>query len=270
MSSLEEFSDSLANEVITEMADNFFGRRAEVEARINLFHAYVKRFRAMERMVISSAGFLNHLMVEPSGARDFFRTIGVDDADSLLENTAPGDIPLERLPSALTDKGRFTKLVLWSYDDLKTSCHEYIYGSKHETPRQAKGDDIELGYNLLKAMHRVVNEEVSAVNANISPTALLQSVRQFDAVAGMKARTMDAGAGPGGLDGKLAFRRIDFDALGLKPYPELPNGNGVRTNIKSFCKSYYAANRRAIKIMLSDLKARIRKAPIAGKRLRST
>ncbi len=265
MGSLEDFSDSLANEVITEMADGFFSTRAELEARINLFHSYVERFRAIERMVVSSARFLNLLLVTRAGSLAFFRAIGVDDADALLESRAPRRIPLERIPPALTDKGRFTKLVLWGYDDFQMLCHESIHGCEHKKRRKRKKDGIDPDYNLLKAMLQLINEEVRKVNANISPTALLQSVRQFDAAAGLKERALDAGAGAGQLDRRLAFRQIDFDSLGLKSYPELPRGNWTREKIKSFCKSYYSPNRQAIKSMLSDLKKRIQARPSSMK-----
>ncbi len=257
MGSLEDFSDSLANEVISEMADGFFSRRAELEARINLFHTYVERFRAMERMVVSSAGFLNLLLVDRPGSLAFFKAIGVEDADALVESRTPREIPLEKIPSALTAKGRFTKLTLWGYDDLTTSCHEYIHGCEHKKRREKREDGIDLSYNLLKAMRQLINEEVSKVNANISPTALLQSVRQFDVAAGLKERALDAGAGAGELDKRLAFHRIDFDSLGLKSYPELPRGDETREKIRSFCKSHYTTNRHAIKSMLSRLKNRI-------------
>ncbi len=258
MGALEDFSDSLANEVITEMADGFFGPRAELEARIKLFHSYVERFRSAERMVGSSAGFLNFLLVDPSGSRDFFTAIGVDDSESLVESRAPGDTPLEKIPAAFTNKGRFTKLVLWSYDDLRVLCHEYIHGCEpQKRSKRGGGGDIDLSYNLLKAMIGLINEEVGKVNTKISPTALLQSVRQFDVAATLKERALDSGAGVRGLDGRLAFHRIDFDSLGLKTYPELPLGNGTVKKIKSFCSSFYSPNRQAIRSMLSDLKSRI-------------
>ncbi len=75
------------------------------------------------------------------------------------------------------------------------------------------------------------------INANMSATALLQSVRQFDVAAGLKERSLDAGAGPGQQNRGLTFRPIDFDALGLKLHPDLPPGNGAREKIKTFCTS---------------------------------
>ncbi|MCP4691403.1 MAG: hypothetical protein GY859_25390 [Desulfobacterales bacterium] len=257
MGVLEDFSDSLANEMVAEMADGFFGRRADLEARIKRFHSYVDRFRAMEDRAASSAGFLNLLLPGRSAFQEFFKAIGAPDAGALLDCRPPKEIPLDEMPSAFTGRGRFFKLVIVGYDNLKAARDEYMDGVREKKRRKKDPDAIDLSYSLIKAMREVINKEVREINANISPTALLQTVRQFDVATVRKERALCADVGPGRLDKRLAFQEIDFDALGLTTYPELPGGDGVRAKIKSFCKSFYKANGRAIQSMFSDLKKRI-------------
>ncbi len=256
MSRLGNFIGSLTDEIIAEMAEGFFGRRARLEAQIDTFRLYVERFRATEKEVVASAGFLNFLLLGPAGSRQFYRSIGVKGAAGLIESPVTEGTSSKSVPRALTKKRQFTKLVLWAYDDLKTICDEHMHGHGRENLGDRKDNDTDLSYDRLRTLHQTIEDETRRVNA-MSMADHLQAFRHFSMAfteTEWKERILDVGPKPySNIDHRFAYTRIDFDSLRLKRYPDLPHVTKTQEDIRSFCRAFYGANREAARSVLSHL-----------------
>ncbi len=259
MNPFNDFSDTLAEEVLTDMADTFFGARKQLEDMIEIFQSLVEELREKEVEVAGRAGFLHYVLLRGKVAGDFYESIKVDSPQILLESKFSDKCLPYKIPFAFTDRGKFTKLVLWAYDALQNACDEYINGKYYDDPEEKGRKKLTIHYKLIKNMCKVINEKVYKVNTDVSPVCVLQYAKKFDPETMEKERI--AGATFGGyacsIDEKLAYKTIDFDSLQLKKYPELPKEDKVNFEITLFCKKNYPKYKDEIKKLISDLEDRI-------------
>ncbi len=254
-----DFGTALLEEVFTDMAENFFGARKQLENMMELFDTFVDGCRKKEKDVIVKAGFLNHLLLNQTGVRKFYENIRIDMMSILSACQFSENILPEHLPFSLTAKGEYTNMVLWAYNALQEACHEYMYGKYHYD----QGREVVMpNYRLVEEMCTQINENVRKVNSNMPPGAVLQCVRKFTTDSEVNACI--AGAAFSDADSKinekLAFHRIDFNALNLTVYPDLPEEKEVSSKIVSFCKQYYSDHKAEIDRVISGLKKKHRKS----------
>jgi hypothetical protein len=254
MSSHKNFSDSMAEEVLTDMADTFFGARKELEHTIKAFQSLVETLREKETEVDAGAGFLNHLLLYGRAGSDFYTSIKVDTPSILLESKIPDQTLLPKVPFALTSKGKFIKLVLRAYDALQEACDEYINGKYYKDPEE-EVKRVTVHYKQIKIMCEIINEDIQKINRNLNPACVLEYAKGLDYETREKERITG-----GTLDGytcsiqeKLEYKPIDFDSLHLKEYPALPKKDSVISEIRSFCKKIYSKNKADIDKLISDL-----------------
>jgi len=256
-----DFNEPLVEEFLTEMADNFFGTRRKLEHLTEVFFSYIEMLRKREKEVEDKAGFLNYLLLDAKLSPDFYRAIHLDVPEMLSEITFPNEILPKKFPFAFTEKGEFVKLVLHAYELLQKASDEYNNG-KHDSELAEDDEEAEKGdvyYKLVVNMCDVINEKVKKVNTDMTPSAVLQFVKKFDAAAenaeqftGAMFSKYDCN-----FDNKFAYCPIDFDSLKLKIFPELPKKIKVESEIISFCKRVYSDNKEAFKKRISALKAKI-------------
>jgi hypothetical protein len=253
MSHQSDFNTALLGEVFTDMAENFFGARKQLEDMMELFDTYVKGCKENGKDVAVKAGFLNHLLLGKEGALKFYQTINADSALILSKNEFSENILPERIPFALTAKGEYAHIVLWAYDTLEKACHKYVNG---EYLYEQGKEKVVPHYRLIHQMCEMINDRVRHVNANMPPGDVLQCVRKFTqdsedsgCIAGAAYSDFDCR-----INEKLCYRPIEFDSLNLIEYPVLPPERRVSSEIVSFCKEHYSANKEEISKRISELK----------------
>jgi hypothetical protein len=259
MAPVQDACDLLAGEVLGEMAGNFFGRRKALENLINLVLALAEALRFQASAVDGRAGFLTHLLLEPSAAESFYAAIGISSPKPLIvhgfnENALPPD-----LPSALLPSGRFRKLFKWAYAALEKACDEYMYGPAEPDASQEEEAEIQPSYHLIMKLAERANEEVVRINREVSPSAVLQSARKLGPIGAYRRHTEDISPGLecAGFDQKFAFSPLDIEAMSLKAYPELPAAQSIARKIDDFCIRFYTAHRQPVRDMLAALSRRI-------------
>ncbi len=256
MSPHYDFSEPIAEEVLSDLADNFFSSRKELDDLTDIFQSYIGIFREKERTVSETAGFLNWLLINRSTGAAFYECLGMNSPTLLLaaESRLPDEsIMPEKIPFAFTKKGEFVKIVLRAYNALQKASDEYMNGSPASS-------DSDVYYKMLLKMAMLINEKIRNINNSLSPYTVLDFARRFNAEAQGKERitggTLDGYAVS--IDSKLACQPIDFDRLQIKSYPELPEQNTVISEITAFCKKNYPDKKKEIRKRISDLKTRIR------------
>lgn len=254
-----DFSKPMIEEVMIDLADNFFSSRKELDEMTDIFQSCLCMFREKELVVSERAGFLNWLLIRKDAAEEFYESLGMNSPDPLLsaESRLPDDkiIP-EKIPFAFTPKGKFIKLVLRAYHDLHKAADEYMNGYPGDS------DTCDVYYRMMLKMAMLINEKIRRINQGLAPSAVIGFARRFNPEAMGKEQI--AGATLDGydfsIDSKLAYQILDPDSLQFKSYPELPEPGTVLSEIISFCEKNYAENKEEIGKRIADVKRRIRVA----------
>lgn len=265
MSPHYDFSEPMVEEVLTDLADNFFSSRKELDDMIDIFYSYLIKLREKEAELAERAGFLNWLLINGSTVSGFYELLGMNPPAFLTAESRLPDrkiIP-EEIPFAFTAKGEFVKTVIWAYNALQKACQGHMNGYPEDTDR----DSREIYYKMMLKMSMLINKKIADINTGMSPYSVLGFARKFNPEARVKECV--AGATLGGyacsIDSKLAYQPIDFESLNLKTYPELPEQRTVLPEITSFCEKNYAGKKDEIRKRIADLKRRIRIASGANR-----
>lgn len=255
MGDFTSLSDMLAKEVLTDIAENFFGARRNMDLQLEKFEAALAELKARRNELTQAGCGLNRLLLRGRAVEAFYQAIGVDPAGfsffSRCDLTpAPGSLPF-----ALTARGRYLKLVLGAYETFQKATDEYLHGVYHQTPRSGGKKMLTIHYQQVLETAVALNTRIHDLNANMSPVCVLQYVKGFDPTTMEKEKIL--GLEPGGpgcsIDDKLAFRPINIDLLEAMDTPDLPPADQVRDRIEAFCNRHYAENTDAIKRLLAVL-----------------
>jgi len=252
MGGTKNFGDSLVEEVLTDVAESFFGARKELDDLSDLFMAYVDRLQEAARHVEVLAGRLNHLLARDEVRREFYRMLEVEQPGPYLHSPFKPEDRRISVPFALTERGRYIKLVVQRYADLQRLSETYTRG-----PAEADDGTGEppVYYNLVRSMCELINEKVCNVRDGMSPACVLQYAKKFYVQHAQQAKVTGATAGTyAHMDSKFECQPIDFDQLDLVQFPELPKTDHVKADIVAFCKRHYSAIQADVPDLLAHLR----------------
>jgi hypothetical protein len=261
MSLTDEFSDALAEEVLSDVAATFFGARRNLDAAIELFEGYVQALKKKGDSVSARLRFLNHLLLEDAEREAFFRAMHVQCAEAMRASGVCGKALPEKAPAALSARGCYVKLVSRSYRALFKDWCDYV-GESPEPPRNCPSAQapVDVSYRLVENMSRMVNEMIRKVNTGMSMTGVLQYAKRLQPDLLEKEALTGGGLGaPVQLRPPASpYRPIVMETLGLVQYPVFPAPEKINERLTAFCESLYSRHKSAVKTMLADLSAQIR------------
>lgn len=257
----DDFGDLLVEEVLTELADTFFGARVELEKMIEIFYDNLQELTEIGNSVLMKAGFLNFLFAEEKVSCDFFETLGVKNPEPFLRGQLGETALPSKVPFALSVKGEFTKLVSWGYEQLHQACKQYVRGAPADDSKNSGNETINPGYNLIRNMCDLINREVKKVN-EMSPNCVLQFSRKFNTDQLEKEKVTGSGYssfGHQGLDQKMCFKPIPFNSLPVINFPELPPPPQVESAISAFCRQKYPMHKYLFQKRVEEIKDKVRR-----------
>jgi len=158
MKSLEGFHDDLAEEVMSDLASHFFGKRVAVDEYVHLVHQYADILRKKAARLEDAVRLLNYLLITEADVACFWRKINVRDSLFRVPGALRHHLLPEYLPTALTTKGRYTKLVVGAYQQVYDFWKQYMLGNG--SPFESDGDDA-VTYGLLKEVCTLVNQKMN-------------------------------------------------------------------------------------------------------------
>lgn len=217
------FFDDFHNEILSEMAGNFFGHRKEMEGRLEAFAGLVTEVKKTGERALRQWKRFFTLFGDTSLALDFLRQEGVE-ADHLPPLAEAMSTPRRlRLPFAFTAAGRFRKSVRLAYQTMRQVSLEYMEGGYVPAPGNPARKALSPNRDSLQKLSAALNQQVAAVNASQTASMVLGFARSLDAASVQKGNIAGATLeDPGALDKDLAFTPIDFDSLGLPVIPVPP------------------------------------------------
>lgn len=243
MSMLKDFADSLHEEVITEMAQTYFGERKNVDDMIVALHGWVVELKKMERDLAASAGRLHYLLVNRDLARQFYIALDVVPHCIPLSFMTPPKPLFINYPFGLTSRMRYTNYVLEAYHLFERDVDRYINGEYYTEPG-SKRKRLTIHYLRVKALCEYVNEAIDKVNTRLSPSATLNYLRAMESdeskIGGLDVACNGKECA---LDRDMRFNPIEFSSLGLREIQELPQASKVRGAIKDYCRWLWKEHR---------------------------
>lgn len=253
--SFEELSNILSDEVISEIAENFFGARRHLDDLLEGFQNLVRKLKDIELLVKARFGVLHHLLLRGAEARAFYQALGLDPA--LADYAKPGLLRPTVSPGfALSLKGRYTATVQAAYVEARSEAEAYMHGRSYVDAHDRGKRKISANYVQLRELSASINQVMERVNRNLTPSGVLQYVRTFDVEE--RARERVVGSPEEGyaanLDKGLAFQPIRFETLGVSELPEMPEPAAVAATIRSFCARVCAAEGSQVETLLKELK----------------
>lgn len=257
MMSHDDFPESLADEVLTEMAHNFFGERVHLEENIRFLHKTADRLRQKEVRICEKAAFLNYLMLTPQAAQAVYRSLGINPEIFAVKGEVTDGVLPAWIPSALTRKGEYVKFVLWAYDALRRACENYLHGNPSDDRDRPEAASHDADYRLVRSLCTLINEEIDRINHRCLPTQMLQAVKRFDPATLTKEYVTGGGTDYGDqctLNENMAFKPIEFSSLNIKELPELPPLEKVQAAITREAKANYVQNKARIHDILAHVK----------------
>lgn len=249
-----DLQGDLHTEIMTEMAENFFNRRCNLEDRLDQFYRLVVRVRRVGMETLVKWHTLFRLFLCDDAARRLFETFGAAPAEILWYCKNVSELRPMRRPFALTGYGRYEKTVERLYEELCRAATDYNLGAFAPDPLDFRKKRAIPGYEQVKTMCAEVNAEIKAVNEGQSPLCVLSFARSLDPAAMQQANIAGAVmSDTQKIDRDLAFVPISFEDLGLPHIPELPPLDAARGEIRSLCRALYHARREEIDALLAQI-----------------
>lgn len=255
MSNLKDFADNLQHEVVSDMAENYFGDRKNLEDMMNAFQLLVQEFRLNEPVLAEAAARLHYLLLDQQTARNFY--IALDIVPSCIPFSDDVMHPhMESIPFSFTMLGRYERCVCSAYEKFQQVADEYVNGRYFDDPDQPGRKRLTVHYLRLRALAEYINDEVKRINENVSATGALRFVKRMDPEQSEREDMIGAACliDGCGLDEAMKFTPIDFEALELAVVQDLPRLSKVKSVIRQFCKEIYPSRKDDIKRVVESMR----------------
>lgn len=238
MVDFKDYADQLQQEVVTDMAESYFGARKDVDDMLDVFNIMVHELRQLTPRLSQAAARLHCLLLDRDTAKNFY--ISLDVVPSCIPYT--DEIPrpfFDRLPFAFTGLGRYERCVFRAYDLFQKTVDEYLNGRYYDDPEIKGRKRLTVHYLRIKALVEHINAEIEKVNE--SPVGgTLQYVKGMDPEQLQRERLMgEPSSGEGGFNNELQFQPLEMAGLELPLVQDLPSLYKVKEPIKDFCRGIY-------------------------------
>ena len=228
MTGIEALSDILAKEALTDIAENFFGARRDMDSQLERFDLLLAEVR--NRGVAADRGRVPaQFPPAPGLGRGRFLSghrrgpRGIPAPVPLRPGEPPGHPLRPDPPGGPTPR--------WCWPPTRASSGPWTCSCTASTSRTPRTGKMRLTphYQQILELAVAINARIHDLNSNMSPVCVLQYVKTFDPALMEKEKIVGlAPAGEGcSIDEKLAFRPIDIGLVeGPGPARTAPGRGG--------------------------------------------
>lgn len=253
VSQRDEMVDALQSEVLSEMADTFFGARCAVDDEVELFNERAADLHLAGQRALCLVVLLQDALLGRANAKAFWAALGVAPTFlDLLDGVEP--CPHRGVSWALTLKGRYTRVLQNLYADTHKAFSDYLHGTAYRRPGDNSRGRL-VGWNRYQRWAREINAHIDEVNTSHAPSCVLSVARTFD--VGGEANAKAAGTAMEGyacsLDEHLALCHVDGSHAGVGPLPALPPLASADEVIRTFARRLCAEQPDGVRAFLKRL-----------------
>lgn len=251
MADIKDLSDALTDEVMNEVADKFFGTRKAIDDVVEYFEEKAELLEQKLERVYHRSAYLRCMSLNDANYREFWISLGIDPEPFRVPDGYPCEMLHEKRPFAFTARGEFTKCYRRSYERLREAVEDYVHGHYVNDPENKGKKILTVNRTDLFQLCEAINAKVRKVNAEVSPSGVLQFTKTLDPQNLEKEKIGACAAGKcDQFDNDMKFKEIDFNSYGLRDIPILPPEKEVSASIIEFCEELYSENREAVKEMV--------------------
>lgn len=256
MSGRKNFFDEFYSETMSEMADNFFSRRREMEARLEGFSRLAAEVKAVAGKALRRWKTLFILLGDEETALDFCQAAGMDasGAAAAMAGVEPWRF---KAPFALTEARRYRACLRYAYQAMAQATLDYLDGTYAMDSRNPLKKVLTPNLVSLRDLADTINAEVRSINTNQSPTSMLAYVKSLDP-AEVEREAIVGGQGCEDvcrIDRDLAFTPVDFKALGLPALPRPPEPEDARDTLDAFGSAVFGHRKDACRRAMAQVTA---------------
>jgi len=255
MADFKDLSNALADEVLNDIADTFFGARKDIDDSLEYLDSLSKQLLEKVDGIFESCVLLQKVCLGEDGYKKFWKLAGINQNNFKF----PSHTECSQFDTAptfsLTSKREYTKWVSIAYHQLASRVEVYMKGvfTDHGSHHGRKVRSVNfMDFNLFA---EEVNRKIDKVNSNISPSGVLKFAKSLDHEAVEKEKiTGCVGPECDVIDCQMSLKPIDLGKFGLPDFPELPSGDDSRSFLSDFCAQMYAENKIQVKELLKELR----------------
>lgn len=247
-------ADALEVEVLTQMADTFFGARKNLDELMEAFKLHAADLRTNEQTVKAHALFLRSLFLGVEGERAFFTALDVEyPFENIPEHSGVHVWRPQRVPFAFFSASRYVKLVQLAYVELRTSCEVYSHGVYEDDLERKGRKRMTISYDSVLALWNMLNERIEKINREMAPSSVLQYARSIHNCEQSGQGAISCELGAQSLDEGLRYTMFTLESLNLWKAPTLPEPEACAENLVRFSRAFYAAHTDDVRQMLKSL-----------------
>jgi hypothetical protein len=251
----ENFLDSICQEAIKEMAENFFCPRRDLDQEIELFSIRAGAVREKAKTALGRAARLHALLLEGEAAPDFYRAIGMSPGQ-LIALASVSPVFVRDIPHTISLSRRgFAKITLTAYEATRDAVDEYLNGRLYPDPERPGRKVHSMHYSRLLAWCEEINERIDEVNKRQGASCVLCYFKNLDPAGVERERVTGGGVDnfAQAVDESLRLPHCEFAAYQLPELPELPATESIEDAGASFAKRLFDDHRDRLENILGRM-----------------
>ncbi|WP_415712952.1 hypothetical protein [Maridesulfovibrio sp.] len=253
MADFKDLTDALTDEVLSDMADSFFGARVDVDDALELFHEVSEKLHIKLYQVFRVCALMEKVCLGPDGFNDFWVCTGMSRNRFYYPAGVEFASILDNPPFAFTGRGEYIKWLGIVYDMLAVAIEDYMHGSIKD---DGKGRKIRtVNREDFFKMAEEINIKIEKVNKNITASDVLKFTKSLDPESIHKENIAGC-VGPEckAIDDEMAFTVITIKDIDFPEFPILPDRKEIASYISGYCSQVWAHDKVRVKALLKDMR----------------
>ncbi|TIH13433.1 hypothetical protein D0S45_15060 [Marinifilum sp. JC120] len=253
MADFKDLTDALTDEVLSDMADSFFGARVDVDDALEFFHEVSEKLHVKLYQVFQACALMEKICLGPDGFNDFWVCTGMS-RDRFYSPAGVECAPImDKPPFAFTGRGEYTKWLGIAYDMLAIAIDEYMHGSIKDDGNGRKMRTV--NREDFFRMAEEINIKIEKVNKNVTASDVLQFTKSLDPESVHKENIAGC-IGPECkvIDDEMAFTVITIKDIDFPQFPDLPVRKEVASYISGYCSQVWTRDKVRVRALLGELR----------------
>ncbi|WP_432736266.1 hypothetical protein [Maridesulfovibrio sp. FT414] len=257
MADFKDLSDALTDEVLSEMADSFFGARVDVDEALEFFHEVSEQLHAKLYSIFRACVLLEKICLGRKEFDDFWISAGISRDHFHYPQGVECAVPNESPSFSFTSKGEYIKWFTIAYELLSYRITDYMHGIYRDDGngrkvRTANREDF-------FSMAEEINIKIEKVNRNVTASDVLHFTKSLDPTE-LQKENIAGCVGPmcKAIDDEMAFKVITIKDIEFPEFPDLPHKKEISSYISEFCSITYSSEKDRVKALLKELKESVK------------
>ncbi|WP_027722825.1 hypothetical protein [Maridesulfovibrio zosterae] len=257
MADFKNLSDVLAEEVMSDVADTFFGARIDIDDALEYFHTVSEKLHEKLYKVFRAYVLLEKISLGSERLNDFWKTTGI--------SSDPFKIPpgiecaglLVTPTFSLFARNEYIKWYGMAYDLLRERINEYMHGTYKDDSNGRK--ILSANRDDFFRMCNEINIKIEKINRNVSASEVLKFTKSLDpSVAKKENITGCVGPQCKAIDDEMAFTVITIKDIDFPAFSDLPDRKEVKSFISGLCSANYSREKSRVKELLKSLRQSVK------------